>query len=233
MSNSKLVDVKMLSPNCNKPRNHAIDTITIHCVVGQLTAKQIGNLFLNPEYNASSNYGVGVDCKIGLYVDEANRSWCSSSASNDNRAITIEVASDTKHPYHVNDDVLEKLIDLLVDICKRNKIPKLLWKGDKSLIGNIEKQNMTVHRWFKNKDCPGAYLYNLHSQIAKRVNSRLQNIKVGDKVKVINPITYEGKSFKLWYPKYDVLRVENDKIIIGIGNVVTAPIHINNIEKCY
>lgn len=233
MSNSKLVDVKMLSPNMNTPRNHKIDTITIHCVVGQLTAKQIGNLFLNPNYQASSNYGVGSDNKIGLYVEEKNRSWCSSSPSNDNRAITIEVASDKTHPYHVNDDVYEKLIELLVDICQRNNIPKLLWKADKKLIGQVDKQNMTVHRWFKNKDCPGAYLYNLHFDIAKKVNSKLQKFKVGDKVKVLNPITYDGKPFKLWYSKYDVLRVENDKIIIGIGNIVTASINKNNIEVCY
>ncbi len=85
MSNSKLVDVIKISPNQNETRNHKIDTITIHCVVGQLTAKQIGNLFANPNYKASSNYGVGSDCKIGLYVDEKGRSWCSSSASNDNQ----------------------------------------------------------------------------------------------------------------------------------------------------
>lgn len=234
MSNSKLVDVKMLSPNCTKNRNHKIDTITIHCVVGQLTAYQIGHLFLDPDYQASSNYGVGVDCKIGLYVDENDRSWCSSSPSNDHRAITIEVASDREHPYYVHDDVLEKLIELLVDICKRNNIPKLLWKADKSLIGNIKKQNMTVHRWFKNKDCPGEYLYNLHYKIAEIVNEKLEEnskIKVGDKVKVLNPVTYDGKKFKVWYNEYDVLQVKNDRVVIGIKDVITAPIHIKNIKK--
>lgn len=232
-TNSKLVDVKMLSPNCNKKRNHIIDTITIHCVVGQLTAKQIGNLFLNPNYQASSNYGIGVDCKVGLYVPEESRSWCSSSPANDHRAITIEVASEKVHPYKVNDDVFEKLIELLVDICKRNKIKKLLWKADKSLIGQVEKQNMTVHRWFKNKDCPGEYLYNLHYKIAELVNEKLAEIKVGDKVKVLNPVTYDGKKFKVWYNEYDVLQVKNDRVVIGIKDVITAPINIKNIELCY
>lgn len=237
MTNSKLVNIKMLSPNCTMNRNHKIDTITIHCVSGQLTAKQLGNLFLNPNYKASSNYGIGVDCKIGLYVEEKNRSWCSSSASNDHRAITIEVASDNFHPYHVNNDVLDTLILLLVDICQRNKIKKLLWQADKNLIGQIDKQNMTVHRWFKNKECPGEYLYNLHPEIAKRVNEKLlkkfNKIKIGDKVKVLKNIDSEGKKFKLWYTEYDVLRIENDNAVIGIGNIITAKVPIKNIEICY
>ena len=108
-----------------------------------------------------------------MYVEEKNRSWCTSSSSNDNRAITIEVASDTYEPYRVNDVAYKSLVKLLVDICKRNKIKKLLWKADKSLIGQVDKQNMTVHRWFANKSCPGDYLYNLHYQIADEVNRQL------------------------------------------------------------
>lgn len=106
-------------------------------------------------------------------MEEKDRSWCSSSRANDNRAVTIEVASDTTHPYKVTDQALAALVDLLADICRRNGIKALLWKGDKSLIGQVNKQNMTVHRWFANKACPGDYLYNLHGQIAKQVNERL------------------------------------------------------------
>ena len=109
-----------------------------------------------------------------MYVEEKDRSWCSSNAANDHRAITIEVASDTKHPYKVNDVAYKALIELLVDICKRNNIKELKWKADKSLVGQVDKQNMTVHRWFANKSCPGDYLYNLHGEIAKTVNSRLK-----------------------------------------------------------
>lgn len=98
MSNSKLISCTLISPNKNSPRNHKIDTITIHCVVGQCSAERIGEIFKPTSRQASSNYGIGYDGRIGLYVDEADRSWCSSSAANDNRAITIEVASDTKHP---------------------------------------------------------------------------------------------------------------------------------------
>lgn len=173
MSNSKLVDYTRISPNKTSPRNHAIDTITIHCIVGQWTAKQGCDYFATTGRECSANYVVGKDGSIGLSVEEKDRSWCSSSASNDNRAVTIEVASDTTHPYAVTDKAYAALLDLVTDICRRNGIKKLLWKGDKSLIGQVAKQNMTVHRWFANKACPGDYLYSRHSAIAAEVNKRL------------------------------------------------------------
>ena len=172
-TNSSLATVKILSPNHSGQRTHEIDTITIHCVVGQCSAESLGNLFASANKKASSNYGIGYDGKIGLYVEEKNRSWCSSSAENDHRAITIEVASDTTHPYAVTDKAYNALLDLCTDICKRNNIKELKWKGDKSLIGQVDKQNMTVHRWFANKSCPGDYLYERHSAIAAEVNKRL------------------------------------------------------------
>ena len=174
MSNSPLVDFVQISPNKTSPRNHAIDTITIHCVVGQLSVQAIGNMFAKPSRKASSNYAVGADGSIGMYVEECDRSWCSSNAENDHRAITIEVACDTTHPYAVNDVAYFALQDLLVDICKRNNIKELKWHADKSLVGQVEKQNMTVHRWFSAKACPGDWLFERHGEIAKAVNERLQ-----------------------------------------------------------
>jgi len=173
MSNSPLICYTRISPNRTSPRKHKIDTITIHCVVGQLSPETIGNVFAPSSRQASSNYGVGPDGRIGMYVEEKDRSWCTSSASNDHRAVTIEVASDTTHPYKVTDAALKATIELCADICKRNDIKELKWKGDKSLIGQVDKQNMTVHRWFANKSCPGDYLYNLHGHIAKEVNAIL------------------------------------------------------------
>lgn len=173
MSNSKLVDYTRISPNKTSPRNHVIDTITIHCIVGQWTARQGCDYFATTDRECSANYVVGKDGSIGLSVEEKDCSWCSSSASNDNRAVTIEVASDTTHPYAVTDKAYAALLDLVTDICRRNGIKKLLWKGDKSLIGQVAKQNMTVHRWFANKACPGDYLYSRHSAIAAEVNKRL------------------------------------------------------------
>lgn len=200
MSNSSLVSYTKISPNRTSPRNHKIDTITIHCVVGQCSVETLGNIFANPSRQASCNYGIGHDGRIGMYVEEKDRSWCSSSRSNDNRAITIEVASDTVHPYAVRDNVYKSLINLLVDICKRNGIKKLLWEGDKKLVGQIDRQNMTVHRWFANKACPGEYLYNKHAEIAAEVNKRLNPTSTNDRLdddlevlvkhKVINSPSY-------------------------------------------
>ena len=158
MSNSSLVEYTKISPNKTSPRNHNIDTISIHCVMGQLTAKEILNLnnFVkyDSKYGSSCNYAIGKDGSIGLCVEEKDRSWCTSSGSNDHRAITIEVASDKKHPYTITNNAYKSLINLLVDICKRNNIKELKWKADKTLIGKPDKQNMTVHRWFANKACP-------------------------------------------------------------------------------
>lgn len=172
-SNSPLVSHVNISPNRTLNRGHAIDTITIHCVVGQCTVESLGNLFAKPSRLASSNYGIGYDGRIGMYVEEKDQSWCSSDRPNDDRAITIEVASDTYYPYKVTDAAYKALLNLLTDICQRNNIKKLLWKADKNLIGQVDKQNMTVHRWFANKACPGDYLYNLHGAIADEVNKRL------------------------------------------------------------
>lgn len=173
MSNSPLVNYTKISPNKTRNRTHAIDTVTIHCVVGQLSVEVLGAGFARSERKASSNYGIGPDGRIGMYVEEKDRAWTSSNWQNDNRAITIEVASDTKYPYAVKEAAYNALIDLLVDICQRNGIKKLLWKNDKSLIGQVDKQNMTVHRWFSSTACPGEYLFSRHGQIADAVNARL------------------------------------------------------------
>lgn len=174
MSNSKLVNYVKISPNKSSNRKHKIDTITIHCVVGQWSVETIGNCFFLQSRKASSNYGIGSDGRVGMYVEEKDRSWCSSSSSNDNRAITIECASDTKHPYAINKKVYASLVELCVDICERNGIKELKWKADKSLIGHVDEQNLTVHRWFANKACPGDYIYNRLGKIAEEVNSKLK-----------------------------------------------------------
>ena len=172
-TNSPLVNYTQISPNRTSPRTHVIDTVTIHCVVGQCSVETLGSIFAPTNKQASSNYGIGPDGRIGMYVEEKDRSWCSSNGANDNRAITIEVASDTTSPYKVTDKAYNALIKLLADICQRNNIKSLKWKADKSLIGHPEEQNMTVHRWFAHKTCPGDYLYNKHYEIAEKVNELL------------------------------------------------------------
>ena len=186
-TNSPLVNYTRISPNKTVGRNHAIDTITIHCVVGQCYIESLGNIFASPSKQASSNYGIGKDGRIGMYVEEKDRSWCSSSAANDNRAITIEVASDTFAPYKVTDAAYNALLDLVTDICKRNGIKKLVWSENKNdRVNHLNGCNMTVHRDYANKSCPGDYLYNRHAQIAAEVNKRLS----GENAKEENEMRY-------------------------------------------
>lgn len=165
MSYSNLVSYVKLSPNCTKPRNHKIDRITIHCVVGQVSVESLGAQFAELERQASSNYGIGTDGRIACFVEEENRSWCSGSRENDHRAITIEVASDTKPPYAVNTKAFAALLDLVEDICRRHNI-RPNYTGDKT-------GNMTLHKWFQATDCPGAFLEGKHPEIAAEVNKRL------------------------------------------------------------
>ena len=174
MSNSSLISYTKLSPNHSGKRTKKIDTVTIHCMAGQLSVESCGALFAKSSKGASSNYGIGPDGRIALYVDEGNRSWCTSSNANDQRAVTIEVASDATHPYAVNSKAYDALLDLVTDICKRNGITKLVWSTVKTnRVNHAGGCNMTVHRDYAAKACPGDYLYNLHDEIAAEVNKRL------------------------------------------------------------
>lgn len=174
MSNSPLINCTILSPNYRE-RTAVIDTITIHCMAGTGTVEDCGRIFASPSRKASSNYGIDSSGKIALYVPEDCRSICTNSTKNDNRAVTIEVANTVaEHPWPVSDAAYASLIELCADICRRNGIKRLLWQGDKSLIGQVDKQNMTVHRWFAAKACPGDYLYERHGDIARLVNERLE-----------------------------------------------------------
>lgn len=225
MSNSNLVSYTAISPNRNSPRNHTIDRVSIHCVVGQCSVQSLGNVFASKSKGASSNYGIGYDGKIGMYVEEKDRSWCTSSASNDNRAVTIEVASDTYHPYKVTSAAYDAILDLVTDICKRNGKTKILWFGDKEkTLAYQPKSNemvMTVHRWFANKACPGDYLYGLHPTIAAEVNKRLSGgvteaVEVNYQVKVTEKVGLNCRSEPVYgsvlmtYPYGSILTITKE-----------------------
>jgi len=179
MSNSSLVNYTRISPNRTSGRTAKIDTITIHCVVGQCSVETLGAIFAPTSKRASSNYGVGYDGRIGMYVEEKDRSWCSSSSYNDNRAVTIEVASDTTEPYAVRTAAYNATIKLVADICKRNGITKLVWSTNKTnRVNHLNGCNMTVHRDYAPKACPGDYLYNRMGDIAAKVNAILNGTAV-------------------------------------------------------
>ena len=176
-TNSSLVSYTKLSPNHSGQRTHSIDRITPHCVVGQCSVETLGSIFYPTSRQASCQYGIGPDGRIGMYVEDKNRSWCSSSNANDQRAITIECASDTTEPYAMNSKVYDALIKLCVDICKRNGKKKLIWLGDKDKTLNYNPKSdemvITVHRWFANKSCPGNWLYARLGDLATKVTAQL------------------------------------------------------------
>lgn len=176
-TNSSLAEYVKLSPNHSEQRVREIDRITPHCVVGQCTAEGLGDWFSKTSTQASSNYGIDRDGRVGLYVEEKNRSWCTSSNDNDQRAVTIECASDTSEPYWMNEKVYAKLIELCTDICRRNGKKKLLWFADRIKALNYTPKSdemvLTVHRWFANKSCPGNWLYVRLGDLAAKVTAKL------------------------------------------------------------
>ena len=230
-TNSSMVSYTKLSPNHSGQRTHSIDRITPHCVAGQCSVETLGNIFLPASRQASSNYGIGVDGRVGMYVEEKNRSWCSSSNANDQRAVTIECASDTKSPYAFKDAVYQTLIKLCVDICKRNGKKKLLWLGDKTKTLNYspkaDEMVLTVHRWFANKSCPGDWLYARLGDLASKVTASLADsskpaastgkVKAGNLVTITGGTYYGGKAIPAWVKKlkWYVLEVSGDRAVIN------------------
>lgn len=169
MGNSNLVDYVRISPNSTNPRNNKIDTIVIHHMAGKLSVESCGEIFASSSRQASSNYGIDSNGRVGLYVAEENRSWCSSNRDVDQRAITIEVAnSTTGGEWPVSQKAYDKLIDLCVDICQRNGF-KLNYTGDKT-------GNLVMHKWYANTLCPGPYLEKRFPDIAAEVNARLGSV---------------------------------------------------------
>ena len=178
MANSPLVSYTKLSPNHSGRRTCSISRITPHAVVGQLSVEKICGCFASKDRQASCNYAIGTDGRIGLCVDEQNRSWCSSSRDNDQRAVTIECASDLTEPYAMKPEVYSALVELCADICRRNGKRKLVWIADrdKALVYAVKSDEMllTIHRWFAKKSCPGNWLFERMTSFADEVNERIK-----------------------------------------------------------
>lgn len=188
MSNSPLAVYTKLSPYYTKMTNKVIKKITIHHMAGDFSIETCADIFQRASSRASSNYGIGSDGRIGLYVNECDAAWTSSNSANDRQAVTIEVANNGGAPHWpVSDKAYEALIDLCVDICKRNGIPALDYTGDKN--GNLTRHNM-----FDSTTCPGPYLQGKFSAIAAEVNRRL-DAQVAPQVRVLT-IGDEGEDVK-------------------------------------
>ena len=226
MSNSKLVSYTRYSPNNSGRRTEPITRITPHCVVGQLSVESLGGIFANYARQASSNYGIGTDGRVALFVDENCRSWCSSSNWNDQRAVTIECASDLHSPYAFNDVVWKKLIELCVDICKRNGKKKLLYLGSKAkteaYTPKSDEMLLTVHRWYSDTDCPGNWLMCRLDTLADTVTRKLNHAKTKITISAYNyPRTLKkGKPFVI---KGKVKsNAELKKVVVVVENYATG-----------
>lgn len=253
-TNSSMVVYTKLSPNHSGQRAHAIDRITPHCVVGQCSVETLSNIFYPASRQASSNYGIGTDGRVAMYVEEKNRSWCSSSNANDQRAITIECASDTTEPYAMNSKVYDSLVKLCTDICKRNGKKKLLWLGDKTKTLNYnpkpDEMVLTVHRWFANKSCPGNWLYARLGDLASKVTATLGGdtkpaeptkpaaptaVKAGNLVKITGTKYYGGQSIPSWVKakNWFVHSVSGDRAVINKSedgkNAIMSPVKVSDL----
>lgn len=229
MSNSSLASFTKWSPNCSSPRRGKISGISIHCTVGELSIESLGNWFSQTKSQASSNYGIGKDGRIGQYVDERNRSWCSSSAEVDNRVVTIEVASKSYDPYEISDAAFSALVRLCTDICRRNNIPQLLWSNDKSLLGQYDRQNITIHAWTSKKSCPGRDILSKLGTLVRLVNENLNgkgdvltNMTRQEFESILNtriprPIKYKFIFDVPEWAKPSVQKAIDKKYIAGVG----------------
>lgn len=232
-TNSSMVVYTRLSPNHSGQRTHSIDRISPHCVVGQCTAEGLGDWFARSSTQASSNYGIDKDGRVGMYVEEKNRSWCTSSNANDQRAITIECASDTKEPYTMYDVVYQTLIKLCVDICKRYGKKKLLWLGDKdktlAYTPASDEMIITVHRWFANKSCPGEWLYSRLGDLASKVTATLG----GSTTTLAEPAAATDNEKVIWDYLYS--KIGNAYGVAGLmGNLYAeSALRPNNLQNTY
>ena len=168
--NSPMTEYVYLSPNADFPRGDAIRKVTVHHMAGDLALEDLGASFARRDRRASSNYAIDSSGRVALYVEEGNRAWSSNSLANDDQAVTIEVANDqVGGDWHVSDTAFETLIELCVDICRRNGIPELRYTGD-------ETGTLTLHSMFYDEtECPGPYLKSRMGELAGEVNRRLKS----------------------------------------------------------
>jgi hypothetical protein len=159
MGYSALTNATIMSPNHSGSRYNSISKITIHHMAGNLSIETCGNVFLNPNRQASSNYGIGSDGRIACYVDEENHPWTSANWENDDRAITIEVAnSETGGDWPISQEAYASLIRLCADICNRY--------GIYPYYDGTPSATLTEHCMFVATNCPGP---TIHSMQVNRV----------------------------------------------------------------
>ena len=243
-TNSSLVSFTRISPNRNSPRNQSITKITIHHMAGIMSVEEFGALVANAGRQMSANYAIGNDGRIGLFCPESDRSWCSSSPWNDNRAVTIEVSNSEYGDalgWPIGDKAYASLIRLCVDICKRNGIKKLEFTGDQT-------GSLTYHYMFAATACPGPWIKSHTNEICNKVNAQLASttpvvtpstsskFQKGDLVKIKAGATYyNGGAIPAWVAQMNwyIDSIDGDRAILGKdeagGYNIQSPINTSDL----
>lgn len=166
MSNSSLATEKYMAHSNNYSVGRSgrkIEKVTVHHMAGVLTAKQCGSIFQNGNRQASSNYGIGKNGEIALFVDEKNTSYADANWDSNCKSVTIECSNNkTGGDWTVSDTVLNSLIKLVADIFKRNNLGKA-----------VKGKNVTWHSMYAATACPGNYLRSKMDYIVDEVNKIL------------------------------------------------------------
>ena len=248
-TNSSLINMTRISPNRNSPRNQPITKITVHHMAGVCSIEQFGDIVANPAREMSANYGIGNDGRIILTCPESDRSWCSSSPWNDNRAITIEVSNSAygdASGWPVSEAAYNSLIKLCVDICKRNGIKKLNFTGDKN-------GSLTFHYMYAQTCCPGPWMKAHAKDLCDKVNGELgltvpinppastskpiSSFKIGDLVYINNGARYyNGGGIPNWVvaEKWYISSISGDRAVLGLNESknrnIQSPINVKDIN---
>lgn len=224
MSNSSLAQYHLWTSKHSGTRTEKISKIAIHHMAGNLSRSAMESI-IRSDRQMSCTYAVYTDGTIEQFVDEAYRSWCTSSNWCDQRAITIEVANDSGEPnWHVSDKAMASLINLCTDICKRNGISNVTYTGDKN--GTLVK-----HQWFAATGCPGPYLGSKFEYIRDQINARLTGKAVTvTPTPVVNTASDEKKIWDFLFGK-----IGNTNGVAGLmGNLYAeSALQSNNLQNTF
>lgn len=205
---SPLATVQILSPNRNAPRNKPIRRLTPHHVAGNLTVEAVANLDRVKNYNATSgmspSYAIGTDGRMCCIVEETNRPWTSSSATNDHQAITFEIANNGGAPdWRISDAALSKWVEAAAEIAAFYGFKKVNYKEKPTNVtpANVESwiatwetadaMTITLHQWFTATACPGPYFVAMLPQLVTEINNKLSKTDVVPDPKPIDEIANE------------------------------------------
>lgn len=211
MTVSSLSSVGIISPNTSGLRTAPISKVTVHHMAGDLTVEQCGSIFKSASRQASSNYGVGSDGRIGCYLEEEYHPWTSSSYWNDDRAITLEVADYNLGDWSPSRAAYQSTVLLCADICNRYGIYPT-YTGDTD-------GTFTEHRMYAATSCPGDWW---HAKMPDFVND-VRNAMKGRFGMPIECILHPDESQKLFHVSgNDIAYIPHPDCLTALQDVAEA-----------